>query len=148
MADRAVKYPTPTRSDHQKFCENEGWRQVRNARGGAGSHHITYELTLPDGRVLRTRVSHPPDRTAYGPSLLGHILKDQLDVDEATFWACVRGGARPDRGAAARPEGSGLPARLVFQLLEAGLDQEDIAQMSKADALAALAEYWSRPRIP
>ena len=146
MADWAVKHPRPTRSDHQKFCENEGWESVRDARGRAGTHHITYELALPDGRVLRTRVSHPPDRTSYGARLWGHILKDQLDVDEATFWACVRGDTKPDRGSAPKPAGSGLPARMVFQLLEAGVTQGDIAKMTKEDALAALTDYWSSPR--
>lgn len=43
----------------------------------------------PDGRVLRTRVSHPVDRTDYGKSLWSHILRDQLEVSEAQFWECV-----------------------------------------------------------
>jgi hypothetical protein len=73
-------WPTPARADHAKFCENEGWRVVRDARGRTGTHHLTYELDLPDGRTLRTRVSHPPDRTDYGPSIWSHILRDQLAV--------------------------------------------------------------------
>ena len=79
----------PTRQDHERFCATEGWTLVRD---------VTYELGLPDGGVLRTRISHPPDRSAYGPSLWSHVLRDQLDVSEQEFWACVRDGTRPARG--------------------------------------------------
>jgi hypothetical protein len=48
-----------------------------------GTHHVTYELDLPDGRILRTRISHPPGRTTYGPSSLwAHVPRDQLQVSE------------------------------------------------------------------
>lgn len=63
---------------------------------------MTYELTLHDGRVLRTRISHPVDRTVYGAAMWAHILRDQLDVEEAEFWACVLDGTLPDRGAPRR----------------------------------------------
>jgi hypothetical protein len=84
-----TELPQPTRKDHQNYCLNEGWTQIRNARGKSG-HHVTFELTLPDGRVLRTRISHPPNRQTYGPSMWAHILRDQLHVSEDEFWACVR----------------------------------------------------------
>src|SRR5260370_34310462 len=102
----------PTRKDHEAFCEAEGWQRVRDARGRTGTHHVTDELGLPDGRVLRTWISHPVDRADYGPGLWGHILRDQLGVSEAELWACVRDGALPDRGARAAP-GAHLPAHLV-----------------------------------
>ncbi len=141
-----MKFPTPTRADHQKFCENEGWTTVRDARDRKGGHHITFEYALPDGRVLRTRPSHPPDRSTYGPDLWSHILRDQLDVDEATSWACVRGDSKPDRG---QPEQQreGLPAKLVFMLIQdCGLSAAQVAAMSKEEALAVLQEHWSQPK--
>lgn len=121
----------------------EGWRLVRNARGGTGTHHVTYELSLPDGRILRTRISHPVDRTDYGRSLWGHILRDQLDVDEATFWSCVRDGVRPDRGAPTTPD-SAVPADLIHLLISTvGLDEAEVAAMSKEDAIARMRRYWT-----
>lgn len=84
MADRrpagrqGVTWPAPTRADHDAFCRLEGWTPVRDALGRTGTHHITYELRLPDGQVLRTRVSHPPNRQTYGARLWAHILRDQL----------------------------------------------------------------------
>ena len=75
-----MNHPTPTRADHEKFCRIEGWTSVRNARGSETNHHVTYELALPDGNVLRTRVSHPIDRSDYGPALWSHVLRDQLKM--------------------------------------------------------------------
>lgn len=135
--------PQPTRKDHDTFCRTEGWAQVRDARGRTGTHHVTYRLSLRDGRILRTRVSHPVDRTDYGPALWAHILRDQLDVDEAAFWACVRDGVLPDRGAPA-PSPQALPAELVFLLItKVGVPEAQIVGMTKAEALARLDEHWS-----
>ena len=83
--------PQPTRADHERFVLSEGWRKVPS------THHETYELDLPDGRVLRTRISRPPNRTTYGARMWAHILRDQLDVTAEEFWACVRDGVVPDR---------------------------------------------------
>jgi len=89
---------------HDAFCKIEGWEQVRDAQGRTGTHHVIYELQLHDGRILRTRVSHPVNRDTYGASLWSHILPDQLEVDQATFWACVQEGKKPDRGAPEPPQ--------------------------------------------
>ena len=109
-------WPQPTRQDHDKFCDVEVWTPVRDARGRTGTQHVTYELNLPDGRILRMRISHPPDRTAYGSSLWSHILRDQLAVSEEEFWRCVRDGVKPDRGVPEAPP-EALPADLVYLLL-------------------------------
>ena len=138
-----MKCPQPTRQDHDKFCNVEGWTPVRDARGRTGTHHVTYELPLPDGRVLRTRISHPPDRTTYGSSLWSHILRDQLGVTEEAFWACVRDGIKPNRGLPEAPPGA-LPADLVHLLINrVGLAEPEVAAMSKAEAIARLSRYWA-----
>jgi len=116
---------------------------VRDSRGGTGTHHLTYELDLPDGRTLRTRVSHPPDRTDYGPSIWIHILRDQLAVNEAEFWACVRGGERPDRGQPAAPP-EAIPSELAHLLIHrVGVTEVEVATMSKEQAIERLNAYWS-----
>lgn len=138
-----MSWPAPTRKDHDAFCRVEGWRVVRDARGRSGTHHVTYELDTPDGRTLRTRISHQPDRTGYGPGLWRHILRDQLQVTEEEFWACVQDSTSPDRGAPRRPSG-GLPAELVHLLItKVGLDETDVAAMSKDQAVARLQQYWA-----
>jgi hypothetical protein len=136
-------WPQPTRADHERFCEVEGWQRVRDAKGSAGTHHVTYEFVLGDGQVLRTRVSHLPDRTAYGPGIWSHILRDQLKVDQEAFWACARDGNRPDRGAPAVPP-EALPADLVRLLLtRVGLTEDEVRRLSKPEAMARLQQYWT-----
>ncbi|HET9257209.1 MAG TPA: cytotoxic translational repressor of toxin-antitoxin stability system [Pseudonocardiaceae bacterium] len=138
-----MTWPQPTRKDHETFCRAEEWRRVRDARGWTGTYHITYKLDLFDGRILRTRISHPVDRTSYGQGLWKHILRDQLEVDEPRFWSCVREGITPDRG---RPEppAEALPADLVHMLISrVGLDESALVGMSRAEAIARLARYWT-----
>ncbi|MGH9113780.1 MAG: cytotoxic translational repressor of toxin-antitoxin stability system [Acidimicrobiales bacterium] len=116
---------------------------MRDARGRKGGHHITYELVLPDGRVLRTRVSHPPDRRDYGSSLFVHILRDQLHVTEDEFWACVERGERPDRGVSTTPPDA-LPADLVHLLIRrVGLSEETVAALSRDEAIKRINRYWT-----
>jgi hypothetical protein len=140
-----MSWPTPTRQDHQKFCEIEGWEPVRTARGRTGTDHLTYELALPDGRILRTRISHPPDRSTCGPGIWSHILRDQLDVTEDGFWDCVRNGVKPARGRPERPAADPIPAEVVHMLLtRVRLAESDVARMTKEEAIARLNQYWAQ----
>ena len=140
-----MTWPAPTRKVHQTFGDGEGWERVRDARGRVSGHHAaTYELRLPDGRILRTRISHPPDASTYGANIWSHILRDQLDVDEETFWACVRDGIKPNRGEAETPA-SALPADLAFLLTtRLRLSSAEVALMSKEEAIDRMKEFWSQ----
>jgi hypothetical protein len=145
MVDRVhvVTFPQPTREAHEKFCLTERWTQVRDARGRTGTHHLTFELALPDGRVLRTRISHPIDRSTYGASMWGHVLPDQLDVQEAEFWNCVQDGVLPGRGVPDAPA-EALPAEVVYLLKNrVGLNDAELAALSKDEAVARLNQYWT-----
>jgi len=138
-----TSWPRPTRQDHETFCQVEGWQRVRDARGRTGTHHVTCELNLSDGRILRTRGSHPVDRTCYGPSMWKHVLRDQLAVGEAEFWSCVRDGVKPDRGTPTPPP-EALPADLVHLLLSrVGLSEAEVAAMSKDEAITRLRRFWT-----
>jgi hypothetical protein len=130
------------RDDHEKFCLTETWELVVNARGKPVRHHATYRLALPDGRILRTRISRPVDRTTYSPSIWNHVLADQLLVGEDEFWACVEDGVLPARGAASVPAAA-LPLAVVWQLTHAvGLDEAVVAGMSKEQAVQAINDHW------
>ena len=140
---RLSRHPAPTRADHDRFSQVEGWQRVRDARGRKDTHHVTYELSLPDGQVLRTRVSHPPDRTDYGRSLFAHILRDQLHVTEEAFWACVRRGELPDRGGPV-DRTDAMPTDVVNLLItRVGLSHEVVAAMSRSEAIDRLNRYWA-----
>ncbi|MFC7545500.1 hypothetical protein [Plantactinospora sp. GCM10030261] len=137
-----MRHPQPTRQAHEKFCRVEEWTRVRDARGRTGTHHVTYELSLKDGRILRTRISHPVDRTTYGARIWGHILRDQLEVTDDEFWACARDRIRPDRGEPVVPLDA-LPADLVHLLItRVGVDETTVAAMTKDEAVARVNDYW------
>jgi hypothetical protein len=139
-----MSYPTPTRQDHQRFCEVEGWTEVRSATGRRGRHHIPYELILDDGRVLRTRISHPPNRPDIGRGLFAHVLRDQLHASEEAFWACVADGVVPDRGGRPSPTREPLPAELVHLLtVKARFSDAEVRAMTKGEAITAAQRYWS-----
>jgi len=139
-----MSFPTPTRKDHQRFCEIESWTEVGSATGRKGRHHITYELAIGDGRVLRTRTSHPPNRSDIGRGLFAHILRDQLAVSEEAFWTCVADGTPPDRGGRPATTREPLPAELVHLLtVKARFSDDDVRSMSKAEAIEAAQRYWT-----
>ncbi len=130
------------RNDHEKFCVTEKWELVVNARGKPVQHHATYRLVLADGRILRTRISRPVDRTTYSSSIWNHILQDQLLVVDDEFWACVEGGMLPVRSPVVTPEAA-LPLALVWQLTHnAGIDEKVVARMTKEQAVQAINDYW------
>lgn len=137
-----------SRRAHQRFCEIEGWMEVRNSRGTSTQHHITYELQLDDGGILRTRISRPANTEQYGKSLWTHILADQLCITEAEFWECVDKGNPPKRATHVwPPTAKTLPARLAYQLVKMlKLTNEEIAELSLEEALELMEEYWGRPR--
>ncbi|MET8877700.1 cytotoxic translational repressor of toxin-antitoxin stability system [Nocardia sp. NPDC004604] len=138
-----MTWPQPTRERHEQFCKVEGWERVRDARGRTGTHHVTYEFGLPDGRILRTRISHPADRTGYGAALWSHILCDQLEVTDECFWQCIIDGVSPNRGMPG-PSRDSLPLDLVHLLIyRVGLTESEVAAMSKPDAIARLQQFWT-----
>lgn len=95
-----ANWPVTSRKDHQKFCEVEGWVCVSHGSGrrGKSKDHTRYEIALRDGRILRTKISHPiGKRDTYGIDLWKHILRDQLCVTEDEFWACVNDRKPPVR---------------------------------------------------
>ncbi|HET9519322.1 MAG TPA: hypothetical protein VFO77_16485 [Actinoplanes sp.] len=132
-----------TRQDHAAFCATEKWTVVTNARRRQTGHHETYELRLPDGRILRTRISRPVNRDTYGPSMAAHILRDQLDVTAEEFWRWVHDGVPPPRGAPA-PPAAALPLELVHLLVHrAGVPESEVARMTQDEAVARLRRYWA-----
>lgn len=138
-----MSWPSPTRQDHLRFCQIEGWSEVRSSKGKTGTHHDTYELTLESGDVLRTRISRPPDRTDYGKGIWSHILRDQLKVSEAEFWECLDTGHPPKRGGIEEPEKDPIPTGVVWNLLNrVGLSEVEVAAMERDEAIERLNQFW------
>ena len=52
---RFVEHRAPTRTPPPEVLASwKGRHRVRDGRGRSGTHHLTYELLLPDGRLLQT----------------------------------------------------------------------------------------------
>lgn len=132
-----------TRVDHQTFCLTEAWIERRRATGRRGTHHVNYELALPDGRILYTRISHPVDRSDYGSSMWGHILKDQLEVSADEFWACVEDKKLPSRGRLPEPR-EAIPMGVLRVLIqEARIPEAEVRAMTKKEAIQRLADFYT-----
>ncbi|KQO45117.1 MULTISPECIES: hypothetical protein [unclassified Frigoribacterium] len=138
------KHPRATRDDHDSFRVRESWSLVRGATGAPVRNHKTWHLVLHDGRVLRTRISRPVNRDAYGANLWSHILTHQLEVSDDVFWGCVRDGVLPDRGEPRLvvPEDA-VPLYLLRELVErCGLTSVEASAVGREEAERLVAEYW------
>ena len=115
--------------------------------GKPTQHHITYELQLGDGRILRNRISRPANTNTYGKSLWLHILDGQLHVTDEEFWECVDQKHPPDREPATeRPDVVVLPAGLAYQLVHSlQLTNQQIAELTLEEAVQRMADFWAQP---
>jgi hypothetical protein len=135
--------PKPTFADIRRFCEIDGWERTTSARGKTGEH-TRYRKVLPDGTILRTRVSHGSDQIR-DPGLWRRIWKDQLGLEsEEQFWQTLRGRKAVERGRP-RPSGPSLPGWLYRGLaVDVGVPEREIAAMSLDEARARLNEFAAR----
>ncbi|WP_205762028.1 hypothetical protein [Arthrobacter mobilis] len=83
------------------------------------------------------------DRTTYRGSIWNHVLKDQLEVTEEQLWACAHDGVLPNRGLP-DAQAEAVPLALVRQLIGAALPEDDVAAMTKEQAIRASADYCMR----
>lgn len=144
-ADEAVPV-AGTRADHEAFCRADGWEPKRDARGRAGAgDHVRYRLRLSDGRVLNTKISRPVDGTVYSEELWRTILREQLQVTEEQFWACVIEGTRPEHGIVTKSASPAetIPANIVYTLQVNGLTDAEITALGRDGAIKRAQEIWS-----
>jgi hypothetical protein len=75
--------------------------------------------------------------------MAAHILRDQLEVTDAEFWACVNDRQLPSR-ARPTPPAETIPANLLRILkTELKLDETQLKNLTRADAITLAANYWS-----
>jgi ribosomal protein S30 len=73
---------TPTWGEIERYCRLDGWHERRR------SGHVFFEKVLEDGTVLQTHRSLAKGKT-MSPGRFKAILRYQLRVDEARFWAVL-----------------------------------------------------------
>lgn len=139
------KHPAPDRERHDDFCVIEQWEIVHGSTGKPVKHHRTYELVIPSGEILRTRISQPVDRTTYSASMWSAILRDQLRVTNDEFWDCVQHKVLPDRGESPTESNpKALPLHLLNELIErVGLTPDEAIKLTLEEALQRMNEYWT-----
>jgi len=138
--------PQPRFSDLRRFCEIDGWEELKGARGKRGDH-FRYRKALPDGRILRTKASHGGGEIG-DPGLWRRIWREQLGLEcEEQFWEALRAGEPVDHGAAepSPPAGPSIPAWVVAGLLREGVPEAEIRELDAGEAQRRLEERWSRP---
>jgi hypothetical protein len=132
--------------DLKAYVEKDGWTEERNLSRNRirTGDQWRYSKEQPDGRTLRTKVSHSV-RDEIGSSLFRHILRDQLQVDETTFWTVVHGRPEPDE--AATPPPTPVPGWLIQRLfVTVGMSEDEVRALSADDAAAAWETYQTRER--
>lgn len=136
-----------TFGDLKAFVERDGWAEEPNlARGRVRTgDHRRYRKELPDGSILRTKVSHGLG-DEIGIDLFRHILRDQLRVSEGRFWDVVRGTAK-EVADAPPPSARTVPGWLVQRLiLTVELREDEVGAMTVDEAHAAWEAFKARPR--
>lgn len=67
----------PSWKELKRFCEKDGWEKYKE------TDHDFYRKLMPDGSMLRTKVSRASGEIP--PNLWKRILKKQLQVTEEHF---------------------------------------------------------------
>jgi hypothetical protein len=128
----------PTFRDLKTYLERDkGWEETPNLSRGRrrAGDHSRYRKVLPDGTVLRTKVSHALG-DEIGPDLLGHIVRDQLRTTMQHFRDVLAGRASSE-AAAAEPMVEPIPGWLVMRLIyTVGMLEDDVRRMSPEEARA------------
>ena len=135
-----------TFGDLKTYVEHDGWteEQSRSRNRTRPGDHWRYSKEQPDGRTFRTKVSHSV-RDEIGPSLFGHILRDQLHVDVARFWAVVHRRSIPEAPIAPTP--APVSGWLIHRLIvTVGMSEKEVRTLNAEDAAAAWEAFQIRER--
>jgi len=110
--------------------------------------HQRYFKEMPDGSRRRTKVSGHPNEE-IGRDLFSHILKDQIGISEADFWAVLSGREDPPPAVETgrSPSSPGIPAWLLTALVDvAKIPEDEVLSMTPEEARQAWEAFRSRPR--
>lgn len=145
LADRTR---LPTFRDLKTYLERDGgWEEVPNVARGRRrvGDHWRFRKVLPDGTILRTKVSHALG-DEIGSDLLGHIVRDQLHTTMQHFRDVLAGRATGEAHVA-HEQAEPIPGWLVTRLIHTvGMLEEQVRGMSADEALARWESYMRGER--
>lgn len=134
--------PPLKHSDHKKFVETEGWAEMKAISGGHRDH-FRCQLTLATGDILYARVSHGTGQLDSA-DVVKAVFRDQLQVTEKDFYACVRDRVLPPRPQPElpAPQGETIDATLMRNLVrKVGLTADELSKFTQAEAVRKWQEY-------
>ena len=137
----------PTWGEMEKFLQADGWTRLpASSRGGSGQRHIFFEKLLDSGELLQTHISHSR-RGGPSPGRFGVILREQIKVSRAEFWAALSSGKPVARPAPVETEQQVEHEAWVISVLagELHMTAEQIEQLDVEEARQLVLEHWSRP---
>ena len=137
---------SPTWGDIRDFLRADDWRELPpGERGGTQSDHIWFEKVLPDGKVLRTKISHAKQMTVSAGRFRA-VARHELEVSTEELWECIRRGEPVDRPAPVEEPVYQHPAWIVNVLSgQLHMSDDDIAKLGAQEAERLVHEHWSRP---
>lgn len=126
--------PIPEKKDLRRFCELDGWEETE----ATSPDHYRYRKRLPDGKVLRTKVSHGRGPIVRNAALWTNVWRHQLGLkSEDEFWAVLNTRKPASRG---EPASAALQPQMDAWLFEAlvltyGVYEDKVRAMSADEAL-------------
>lgn len=125
----------PTKRELRRFCDIDGWE----ATEATSPDHHRYRKRLPDGRMLRTKVSLGRGAACDDPGLWSHIWRHQLALEsEQQFWDVLTSERPAQRGQPdpPRPEPHMQAWLYEYLLYRMNLSEAQITAMNEDEALA------------
>lgn len=130
--------PIPDKSDLRRFCELDGWEQRPT------TDHHRYTKELPDGTILRTKVSLGRGQVCDDPALWSRIWRHQLQLEsEEQFWEVLQSREPVPRGEPQpEPQQPRMPAWLFDYLIyRVELDEDKALGLSEEEAMEIYMEH-------
>lgn len=135
---------SPSWGDIRDFLAADRWQELPSAaRGGSQTDHIWFAKTLPDGRLLQTKVSHSTKKTVSAGRFRA-ICRHELEVSVNEFWACARSGKPLDRPVPIDEPEYQHPAWVVNVLVgQLHMSGEEVAKLGREEAERLVHEHWA-----
>jgi hypothetical protein len=126
--------PVPDKSDLKAFLGIDGWTETQR------TDHYRYLKHLPNGDILRTKVSLGRGPAFNDPGLWNHVCKDQLQCSsEEDFWKTLKTRTPLERTQATTttpPTGPANPTWLYeFLVNVVQMESQQVLALSQQDAM-------------
>jgi len=139
----------PAWGEIEKFLQADGWTRLpASSRGGSGRRHIFFEKLLDSGELLQTHISHSR-RGGPSPGRFGLILREQIKVSRAEFWAALSSGEPVPRPAPIKTEQQVEHEAWVLAVLTGELHMavEQIEQLNVEQARQLVLDHWAHRQV-